>query len=180
MKVKTSLFQEGGVICQFPADFVLIATSNLCPCGDYVPHKPTRCHLTLARCRSYLDKMSGPLLDRFSILSFSHQWKGEFNTSLKEIGERIAKAQEFAHQTREQIINNSELDLKSIEVFIDNFVLDNLLPNFEGSHRRKLAVFQVARSMADLKEQRDITVETLNEAIDLCIRPFRELKFGAV
>lgn len=167
-----------GVICQFLAHFVLMATSNLCPCGDYVPRKPTRCLLTLSRCRSYLDKMSGPLLDRFSILSFSHQWKGDFDVSLKEIRENIIKAREFAYQSRKQTINNSELDLKNLEESVDDFTLKNLLPDFGGSHRRKLALLQVARSLADLKEQKELTMKTLNEAMDLCVRPFHELRFG--
>ena len=81
-----------GVICQFPADFLLLATTNLCPCGDYVPKKPTRCRFSLARCRSYLDKISGPFLDRFSILSFSHRWRGDFKVSSKEIRENICKS----------------------------------------------------------------------------------------
>ena len=175
---KSITVSRRGVICQFPADFLLIATSNLCPCGEYIPQKPTRCRLTLTRCRSYLDKMSGPFLDRFSILSFSYRWKREFSVSLEEIRESIIKAREFAHKNRGQTVNNSELSLKSLETFIDDFALQNLLPFFEGSHRRKQALFQVARTLADLKQEESLPMEVINEAIDLCIKPFRELKFG--
>ena len=178
VETKSITVSRRGVICHFPADFLLIAASNLCPCGEYVPQKPTRCRFTLARCQSYLDKMSGPFLDRFSILAFSQQWKGEFDVPLKDIRENIVRAQEFVRRTRGQEVKNSELDPKDIEPFMDSFMLKNLLPSFEESHRRRRALFQVARSLADLKGQEEITRETLNGAIDLCIRPFRELRFG--
>lgn len=169
-----------GAICHFPADFLLIATTNLCPCGDYIPQKPTHCHHTLTRCRSYLDKMSGPLLDRFAIISFSHRWRGDFKISLKEIREDIIKASEFSERTRRQSVKNSKLGLKELEGFVDEFVRENLLPHFSGSHRRKLAVFQVARSLADLAEQEGIDSKILNQALELCLTPFHELKFGFV
>ncbi len=178
MESKNITVARRGQICHFPANFILMATTNLCPCGNYVPANPTRCHFTISRCRSYLDKLSGPLLDRFAILAMSHQWKGDLIVPIKEIRERVAQAQDFARKTRGQISPNADLDIKSLETFVDKFVIENLLPSFEGSQRRKKALFQVARSLADLKKQEKIPMETLNEAMDLCVRPFSDLKFG--
>ena len=48
----------------------------------------------------------------------------------------------------------------------------------EGSRRRKLAMLQVARSLADLKSEEMLTMETLKEAMDLCLTPFRQLTLG--
>ena len=161
---KSITISRRGVSCQFPANFLLMATTNLCPCGDYVPQRPTRCRFPLARCRSYLDKMSGPLLDRFSIISFSHQWRGEFEVSLSKIGENIRRAREFGKRSRGQTLNNSELDLRTLEGFIDDFTLKNLLPSFEDSHRRKLAMLQVARSLADMEEQEEVSMKIIKES----------------
>ena len=177
---KSITVSRRGLIRQFPADFLLLATTNLCPCGDYVPQRPTRCRLPLGRCRSHMDKMSGPLLDRFAILAFSHQWEGAFEVSLKDIRENIKSARGFAMESRGQKCHNSQLKLEELEVFVDDFTRENLLPGFEGSHRRKLFMLQIARSLADLEEQEVISQGTLREAMENCFRPFQELKFGVI
>ncbi|MCY4321656.1 MAG: ATP-binding protein, partial [Bdellovibrionaceae bacterium] len=59
----------------FPSQFLLVATSNLCPCGDYEPNKSFQCSYSLRRCQSHLDRLSGPMMDRFDLLFFSKDWK---------------------------------------------------------------------------------------------------------
>lgn len=50
-----------------PADFQLLATTNLCPCG-YLSSTRRKCRCALASARSYLTKLSGPMLDRFDLI----------------------------------------------------------------------------------------------------------------
>ena len=53
-----------GTSIVFPARILLLATSNLCPCGDLVPGGRTSCSYSLFKCRSYMNRLSGPMLDR--------------------------------------------------------------------------------------------------------------------
>ena len=76
----------------FPARFLLVATSNLCPCGDYEPNKPVQCAYSLRRCQAYLDRLSGPMLDRFDLLAFSKDWKKRQTGFSKESSLRGSKS----------------------------------------------------------------------------------------
>lgn len=53
------------------ADFQVVATTNLCPCGKWTPQKSDLgCRFSRQKCRRYLERLSGPLLDRFGLLFF--------------------------------------------------------------------------------------------------------------
>lgn len=159
----------------YPAHFLLLATTNLCPCGKYSPKKNINCRYSLKKCRSYLEKLSGPLVDRFSILSFSHQWKGEYKFSTLKAQEEVNKAFEFIKR-RNQNIKNSELDSAEIKESINEFTRKNLLPQLPESFRRQKAFFQVARSIADLDRSIDIKLRHLNESFKLTVEPFLALE----
>lgn len=56
------------------SNFQVIATSNLCPCGKWTPQKTNlSCRFSRQKCRRYLERLSGPLLDRFGLLFFVQQ-----------------------------------------------------------------------------------------------------------
>ena len=70
-------FEEGqmrvfrnGKLKIYPAQAQILATTNLCPCGTWTPSKPMEmaCVYNRTRCRSYGQRLSGPLVDRFEIL----------------------------------------------------------------------------------------------------------------
>ncbi|MBE8221773.1 MAG: ATP-binding protein [Bdellovibrionales bacterium] len=185
-----------GKNCKFPAKFQLIATSNLCKCGDLVPKIPINCSYSLARCRSYLEKLSGPLLDRFSILSFTHKWKDKSNNlnlfdetldnekylSVEKIFKQVQSVREFIKKDRpwqkttnhfllkNQIIKNTE----NIER-IDEFYYKNCMPLFK-SYRRELAFLRVARTYADLDLSSKIEKQHLEKAREMCVQSFYDLK----
>lgn len=160
----------------FPADFLLVATSNLCPCGEYVPNCETKCGFYSSYCKSYYKKLSGPLMDRFEIITFSHDWKSKEKTSVYNMKEKVMRAQDFALRTRGQNKMNSRLTLAECEQLVTPFVRKNLLPEVPQSHRRMLAFLRVARTIADLECSEAITGQHLNRAKSLTIQPFRELK----
>ena len=99
----------------FPSQFLLVATSNLCPCGDYEPNKAIQCAYSLRRCQSHLDRLSGPMMDRFDLLVFSKDWKGDKTAALKSLKPEVEKAQEFRLKNRKQEYPNSHLELKELE-----------------------------------------------------------------
>lgn len=179
-----------GKSCRFPAKFQLIATSNLCKCGDLVPNKSINCSYSLARCRSYLEKLSGPLLDRFSILSFTHKWKGKTNNlnlftedlnqveylSVEEIFQHIEKVRAFIKKERPwQKTTNHFLEKKKIIENIDEFYYQNCMPFFK-SYRRELAFLRVARTYADLDSSIQVEKQHLEKAREMCVQSFDDLK----
>ncbi|MCB0419372.1 MAG: ATP-binding protein, partial [Bdellovibrionales bacterium] len=160
----------------YPAQVLLIATSNLCHCGDLVPGRTTGCRYSLVKCRSYSERLSGPILDRFHILSFSHKWGVGKEVDLSQIVPRIRKARDFALKARKQShpngrLSESELMLSSkMQHYLD------LFPQQNSSRRRLKAILRVARSIADLEGNHEINLQHYEEAMDLCWRSFEEMK----
>lgn len=167
---------RAGVKITFPADFLLIGTSNLCPCGDFVPGKETSCGFFSTRCKSYYRRLSGPLLDRFEIVTFSHNWKSHEKVEFGVIRERVRRAQTFAQKSRGQVKMNSRLGLKECEENVSAFIRKNLLPELPASHRRLLALYRVARTFADLEENPHVLGRHIEKAKNLTIQPFKEIK----
>ena len=172
-KGEIRLVRQGKCIV-FPARFLLIATSNLCPCGDYEPNKAVQCTYSLRRCQSYLDRLSGPMLDRFDLLAFSKDWKTEKKVSLKSLYMEVQKAYKFRQEKRGQTKPNSLLELKELEEMISKD-MEALLPQ-SSSHRRKRALLRVARTISDLNQELEISSSSVEKALVFTIKNFFFLK----
>ena len=172
-KGKIRLVRRGFNV-EFPARFLLTATTNLCPCGDYVPGRPVSCSYSLKKCQSHLDRLSGPMLDRFDLLAFSRQWKGEKEVSLPSVLEAVEKAEDFRRKTRNQTIPNGLLELNELEATTSPEV-ERILPH-TSSHRRKRALLRTARTFADLKQDREIGGRHIEEVYALSVKNFYFLK----
>jgi len=167
---------RAGAQVTFPADFLLMATTNLCPCGEYVPGLPSPCGYNSTYCMSYYRRLSGPMLDRFDLLAFSHAWKSKTNVPWAEIKVRVAAAQEFALCSRGQSKVNSRLTAYECEETLPPFVRENLLPELPSSFRRRLALLRVARTYADLAGASDVEGVHIDQASRLTLQPFRAMK----
>lgn len=63
---------RGAYYREVTPDFQVIATTNLCPCGKWTPSKPNvGCRFSRLKCTRYLERFSGPILDRFGLLLYS-------------------------------------------------------------------------------------------------------------
>ena len=158
----------------FPSRFLLVATSNLCPCGDYEPNKPIQCAYSLRRCQSHLDRLSGPMMDRFDLLVFSKDWRGEKTQSLNDLKREVEQAQDFRLSIRQQKKANGHLDLKELESMLSKKA-ECVIPE-STSHRRKRALLRVARTLSDLKAEKEISPATLEQAFLLTVKNFFFLK----
>ena len=158
----------------FPSQFLLVATSNLCPCGDYEPYKSIPCSYSLRRCQSHLDRLSGPMMDRFDLLIFSKDWKGERTVSLNSLKKEVEQAHLFRLQRRQQNKVNAHLSLNELEKMMPSGLM-NLLPE-NSSHRRKRALIRVARTLSDLKREEQISPSSVEKAIQLTVKNFFFLK----
>lgn len=164
-----------GNVSIFPAKFLLIATTNLCPCGYLVPEKNFECKGRVRFCHSRLQKLSGPMMDRFSILSLSHEWKTPGDESPKDLLAKIQKAISF-RLIRNQKNPNHYLDISEIEKDLEDFDKEFLLPTLGNSHRRYQALLRVSRTIADLEESSKITSKHIKKALGFTHEPFNKIK----
>jgi magnesium chelatase family protein len=162
----------------FPANFMLIASMNPCACG-YYNHPEKECTCPPGAVQKYLNKVSGPLLDRIDLhvevtpVAFSElsaQQNGETSAVIRE---RVIKAREIqAERYKEQtgIYANAQMSSKILrEICVINSVGENLLKKamerLNLSARAYDRILKVSRTIADLAGSDDIKPEHLAEAI---------------
>ena len=163
---------------EYPASFTLIASMNPCPCGYY--NHPTRhCVCSPGQVQRYLNKISGPLLDRIDIQieivpvpfeKLSEQTKGESSAAIRErvIRARQIQASRFAHdagvhcnaQMSSRLLHQYALpDEKGLSL------LRNAMERFHLSARAYDRILKVSRTIADLENAEHIQPHHLAEAI---------------
>ncbi len=164
---------RAGRVMTYPAKFLLLATTNLCPCGHYVPERNFECRGRPRFCLSLLQKISGPMLDRFSMLALSHEWNSqEQEVSLKSIFDKTQKIYNFILRTRGQTLSNADLDPDGICVRS----VENLLPEFKDSFRRKNAFLKILRTIADCELSEIIKPSHVEKAYKISISNFNRIK----
>jgi len=148
---------------KFPCQFQFVATSNLCACGDLTPRGGIVCGRPLYRCRSVLDRLSGPVLDRFDGLYFSDLWQGERAITLEEILQRLEDVRSWraSKGLKEAVFYSTE----ELEASVEPFDLEFLMPTeVSGSERRRRALLRMARSFADLEKSEKVLAHHLEAA----------------
>jgi magnesium chelatase family protein len=152
----------------FSSRFQLVATTNLCPCGQWVPGKDIGCRFSRGKCTSYQQKLSGPFLDRFDILYFTKKTDKEEQRTGYEILKRLEDVRAWRKTLG---------DLKPADRF-DEFLRNNIWPKEFSSRRRQSAAFRVSLTIADLNKSEMVTPHHVNEALSLSVQPFEKLVRG--
>jgi magnesium chelatase family protein len=164
----------------FPANFMLIASMNPCPCGYYNhPNKPCSCDPFSVK--KYLNKVSGPLLDRIDLhveiypVSFEDLSKPKKNLiSSNSIREKVIKARNFQLERFEKmkikIYSNSQIPSSKIKEICNlsekgNKILENAMQKFGFSARAYDRILKVGRTIADLERSENIENHHIAEAI---------------
>ncbi len=168
------LISRAGVSRKIKSRFLFCATTNLCPCGKLEPLLRPRCSQALTKCRSVIKRLSGPILDRIEILSFTSHFNGPRMVSLQEIRSRVDQARAFALSSRRQIVPNSFLNLSELKSLIDPKV-QLLMECRQMPPRLERTLLRVARSFADLREVSKIEREDLFQAEVLVEKPRHQL-----
>ena len=164
----------------FPANFMLIASMNPCPCGFY-NHPTKQCVCLRGAVQKYLNKISGPLLDRIDLhvqvtpVSYDEISRRRSMSKSCEIRERVEKAREiqlkrFKNINIENVYTNAMMSsnmINEICVISDNanMMLKNAMERLGLSGRAYLKILQVARTIADLEASDKILEEHIAEAI---------------
>ena len=167
LEKKTIYIARSSGVKAMPADFLFLATTNLCKCGNYLPHDSRNCSCSSYRLQRYLDKISGPVFDRFQITYVSDSFMGKQNIDSSKIYSKVLDAYEFRKNIRGQSKPNGKLS--PVETFMldkqNNF--DRFFPELSKQNRKKIAILKVARTIADLENHKNISTDHLNEAYKL-------------
>ena len=167
---------------QYQSSFMLVASMNPCPCG-FFGSKQKKCRCSRNEIRRYLDRVSGPLLDRIDIqIEVDAVPVREINSggaaeSSRVVGERVRKARELqqARYRNDGIHCNAQLDSRLSRRYCmmtpeAEGVLHVAVERMGMSMRAYGRVIKVARTIADLAGAEIIGMEHIAEAIQ-----YREL-----
>ena len=166
----------------FPANFMLIAAMNPCPCG-YHNHPEKECSCGPGIVQRYLNKISGPLMDRIDLhvevtpVSYddlSGNAKEESSRSIQSRVERARMIQVERFQSRPmrgpEVHSNSEMGRKEIERFCQldsksKHMIRAAMNRMGFSARAYDRIIKVARTIADLDGSKNILPPHIAEAI---------------
>ena len=162
----------------FPADMVLIAALNPCPCG-YRNDPRRACHCSVPQIERYMGKISGPLLDRIDIhievpaVPYQQLASKEPGTSSQTMREAVCAARDVqAHRFRNgRIRTNAQMTSRDVRRFceldaVGGRLLKDAVSELGLSARAHDKVLRVARTVADLAASPTIGAEHLSEAIN--------------
>ncbi len=168
---------RGGSAKNFPAHFLLLATTNLCRCGHFVPRREAMdCRCRRSDRERALSRLSGPMVDRFAVFEFTHEWhaKGEVVAS-DAIALQVSAAIDF-RKRRGQIVANGSLSAELIESGLSDFQRKHLLFPSLASRRRRVSLLRVARTLADLRCSEKVGDPDLERAFELTIKAHLSLE----
>jgi len=162
---------------RFPAEFMLVAAMNPCPCG-YFGTDARRCKCTPGQIERYLSKISGPLVDRIDIhidvpaITFSKLRSRASQLDSATVGAQVVNARAIqqrrfgdsnvmtnARMTHNQVRKFCELDSAS------ELLLKQAMTEFGLSARAHDKICKVARTIADLAGEENIRPQHIAEAI---------------
>jgi magnesium chelatase family protein len=163
---------------EYPASFMLIAAMNPCPCG-YYNHPEKECVCPPGTVQKYLNKISGPLLDRIDIhievtpVSYNELTAERLSEKSSTVRERVLKAREVQSQryiSNDGIHCNAQMTSKQLRDIcrIDdagNQLLKTAMEKLGLSARAYDRILKVARTIADLEGAEKIETNHLAEAI---------------
>jgi magnesium chelatase family protein len=163
---------------RFPANFMLVAAMNPCPCG-FLGDKVKKCSCSPVQVQRYRNQLSGPLLDRIDmhievppvqVEEISTQKPGE---SSENIRKRVNKARRLQQERFVSVpfINcNAQMGSRQIETFCpldqqSKGLLNNAIDRLGLSARAYHRIIKIARTIADLAESEQINTPHVAEAV---------------
>lgn len=161
-----------------PCSFMLVASMNPCPCGYH--HHPTRkCVCTPAQIQRYMNKISGPLMDRIDIQvevesvpfdDISKAPKGEPSSAIRE---RVLKARQIQHERYKKVKGihcNAQMTTSLLQQYVELddqalTMLRTAMKKLNLSARAYDRILKVSRTIADLSGSENVTSQHIAEAI---------------
>jgi magnesium chelatase family protein len=186
----TVTISRAAMSLSFPARFMLAAAMNPCPCG-YFNDKSRDCMCTPPMIQRYVSKVSGPLLDRIDIhievpaVQYKELRGGAASEGSAEIRARVLTARHIQYQrfnpngdrtngtaksASRPIFSNSQMATQQIRAYCElstdaERLLERAMQQQGLSARAHDRILKVARTIADLAGERNISVQHIAEAI---------------
>jgi magnesium chelatase family protein len=163
---------------EYPCSFMFVASMNPCPCGYYNhPTKACVCHI--GQVQRYLNRISGPLMDRIDIQveivpvpfdKISDSRPGESSSSIRERVIKARKIQQIRFTDHPGVHCNAQMESKLIHLYAQPDaqglnLLRNAMSRLNLSARAYDRILKVARTIADLEGSEHIQTNHLAEAI---------------
>ena len=162
----------------YPASFMLVASMNPCPCG-YYNHPTKACVCNPGQVHRYLNRISGPLLDRFDIqieivpVPFEKMAEQRPAESSETIRNRVIKARKIQEERFDQhpgIYCNAQMESKLLHQYASPDekglnLLRTAMTRLNLSARAYDRILKVARTIADLEGSKEVLSHHLGEAI---------------
>jgi magnesium chelatase family protein len=160
----------------YPADFMLVAAMNPCPCG-YYPDR-NKCTCSEVEVKKYVSRISGPIMDRIDIMTeaprvdikqLSANMENEGSKAIKSrVMEARARQEHRYRGTRYKF--NAELGASDIKEYCklgsdEQELMERVFASLDLSARAYHKIIKVARTIADLGGSDDINMEHLGEAV---------------
>lgn len=168
---------RSGQNCTYPCSIMVVAAMNPCPCG-YYGDGTNRCTCSDVKIKRYLNRISGPLLDRFDIhvevppVKFDELRSSEITESSAEIKKRVDGARKIQRERFKgsTTLCNAKINAEQFEkaCIIDKAAEKTLKDAFESlglTARAYDRVLKVARTIADLEQSEVIRSEHVLEAV---------------
>lgn len=163
---------------EYPASFMLVASMNPCPCG-YYNHPEKECVCAPGVVQKYLNKISGPLLDRIDIhievtpVPFGELSRVQQSEKSSDIRGRVMRAREVQKKRfapYEGVHSNAQMSTKMLQAYCQldeacKTLLKNAMERLGLSARAYDRILKVSRTIADLDNSEPILPNHIAEAI---------------
>lgn len=162
---------------KYPADFILIAAMNPCPCGNY-GNPLKECTCSFNEIRRYLNKISSPILDRIDIhieikpVKYDDLKDDSRSRSSADLKKEVVAARNIQRMRykNEKISSNSELNTQQMKKYIQlsdevEQIAKLAFNKYNFSVRSFNKIIKMARTIADLDQSQEISQKHLLEAI---------------
>lgn len=178
MEERRVTISRAKIAIDFPASFMLISSMNPCPCGFY-NHPEKECTCPPGAVQKYLNKISGPLLDRIDLhvevtpVPFSELSRVEDGETSAIIRDRVIIARDIQaerYKGVDGVYANAQISSKQLkEICVitqaGQTLLKAAMDKLNLSARAYDRILKVSRTIADLAQSADIKIEHLAEAI---------------
>ncbi|MDA3853279.1 MAG: YifB family Mg chelatase-like AAA ATPase [Bacteroidales bacterium] len=162
----------------YPASFMLVASMNPCPCG-YYNHPDKECVCGPGMVQKYLNRISGPLMDRLDIhvevvpVSFNQlteEEKAEPSTAIRERVEKARQIQSQRFEDASDVHSNAMMSTRQVHKYVklnkeSEDLLKNAMERMDLSARAYDRILKVARTVADLEGSKEVMANHVAEAI---------------
>lgn len=179
MEERKVTISRAKISVDYPASFMLVASMNPCPCG-YYNHPDKDCVCGPGIVKKYLNKISGPLLDRIDLhvevtpVSYdelsTNEYKSETSSDIRKRVNKARLIQDERFKGFPEIYSNSQMPSRMVREICPldtacSVLLKTAMKKLQLSARAYDRILKVARTCADLSASEEIKIEHLAEAI---------------